>query len=219
MSIALSATQSLNGDDLIVIVAAYVFGCFASAYYWAKWRAGIDIRQQGSGNVGARNAGRLFGRAAFLIIFLCDITKGALAVSLATRLGVRPEVVVAVMVAVVVGHSWPVQLRFHGGKGVATSLGALLAFDMVLALILVLLFLPLWGLIRSFTLSGLLAFALLPLAVFLCGLGNIEVAASSFLAILILITHRRNIREEIAGLFLDRPLKESAMHRPKGRRS
>ena len=219
MSIPLSATQSVTGDELFVIVAAYVLGCFTFAYYWAKWRTGMDIRHQGSGNVGARNAGRLLGRSAFVITFLFDLTKGALAVSAATHFAVRPEVVVAVMVAVVVGHSWPVQLRFHGGKGVATSLGALLAFDVFLALILILLFLPLWALIRSFTLAGLLAFALLPLAVFLCGLGNIEVAASSFLAILILITHRRNIREEIAGLFPDRPLKESAMHRPKGRRS
>ena len=219
MSIPLSATQSVTGDELFVIVAAYVLGCFTSAYYWAKWRTGMDIRHQGSGNVGARNAGRLLGRSAFVVTFLFDLTKGALAVSAATHFAVRPEVVVAVMVAVVVGHSWPVQLRFHGGKGVATSLGALLAFDVLLALILILLFLPLWALIRNFTLAGLLAFALVPLAVFLCGLGNIEVAASSFLAILILITHRRNIREEIAGLFPDRPLKESAMHRPKGRGS
>ena len=219
MSIPLSPTHSVSGGELFVIVAAYVLGCFASAYYWAKWRAGLDIRNQGSGNVGARNAGRVLGRTAFVIIFLSDVTKGVLAVSIATHLALRPEVVVAVMVAVVVGHSWPLQLRFHGGKGVATSLGALLAFDLVLALILIVLFLPLWALIRSFTLAGLSAFALLPLAVFLCGLGNIEVAACSFLAILILITHRRNIREEIAGLFPDRQLKESPMHRPKGRRS
>jgi glycerol-3-phosphate acyltransferase PlsY len=219
MSIPFSATQSVSGEELFVIAAAYLLGCFTSAYYWAKWRAGIDIRQEGSGNVGARNAGRILGRTAFLITFLFDVTKGVLAVTVATHLGVRPEAVVAVMVAVVVGHSWPVQLRFHGGKGVAASLGALLAFDPFIALLLILLFLPLWALIRNFTLGGLVAFALLPLAAFACKLANVEIAATSFLAILVLITHRRNIREEFAGLFPDRQLKESATHRPKGRQS
>jgi glycerol-3-phosphate acyltransferase PlsY len=219
MSIPLSPTHSVTGEELSMIIAAYLLGCFTSGYYWAKWRAGLDIRNQGSGNVGARNVGRVLGRTGFIITLLSDVTKGVIAVSTATHLALRPEVIIAVMVAVVAGHSWPVQLRFRGGKGIATSIGAMLAFDALLAVILILLFLPLWAVVRSFTLAGLSAFALLPLAVFACGLGNNEVAATSFLALLILITHRRNIREEIAGFFVDRQLKESPMHRPKGRRS
>jgi acyl phosphate:glycerol-3-phosphate acyltransferase len=219
MSIPLSPTQSVTGEELFLIMAAYLLGCFTSGYYWVKWRAGVDIRHTGSRSVGARNAGRVLGRTAFVITLLFDLTKGMLAVSVAAHLGLRPEAIVAVMVAVVVGHSWPVQLGFRGGKGVATSLGALLAFDALIALVLIILFLPLWALIRSFTLAGLVAFALLPLAAFFCDLDNVEIAATSFLAILILITHRRNIREEFAGIFLDRQLKESAMHRHKGRGS
>ena len=112
------------------------------------------------------------------------------------------------MLAVVVGHNWPMQLRFHGGKGIATSLGALLAYDSFLLGILGALFLPLFALSRNFTLSGLLAFALSPLVAFLCGLENMEVVAMSLLAILVLVSHQRNIRQEFVRVFSIRPLKD-----------
>src|SRR6185503_17154289 len=117
-------------------------------------------------------------------------------VAVATYAGLGADAIVACILAVVAGHNWPAQLRFHGGKGVATSTGALLAFDPLATLVVLILFLPLWGFVRSFTLSGLLAFAITPLVLFLAGFENPSIAALSFLAILMLITHRRNIREE-----------------------
>ena len=217
MSIPLTPKASLTGEEFSLILLAYSLGCFTSGYYWTRWRAGLDIRQQGSGNVGARNVGRVLGRPSFVVVLLLDMLKGVLAISAATHFGLRPEAVVAVMVAVVAGHSWPIQLRFAGGKGIATSLGALLIYDPLVTGILTFVFLCLWPFIRNFTLTGLMAFALLPLAVCGCGLGNIEVAATSFLAVLVLITHRRNIREEFARIFPHRELKETAMHRRKDR--
>ena len=114
------------------------------------------------------------------------------------------------MLAVVVGHNWPMQLRFHGGKGIATSLGVLMAYDSFLLFVLVALLLPFFALTRSFTISGLLAFALSPLVVFLVGQDNMEVFATSMLAILALVSHRGNIRMEYARIFPARPLKNAS---------
>jgi acyl phosphate:glycerol-3-phosphate acyltransferase len=199
----------LTGKEITVILACYFLGCFAAGYYWVRWRAGLDIREHGSGSVGARNVGRILGPFGFVVTLLLDVTKGALAVAAAMHFGLRPEPMVAAMLAVVVGHAWPFQLRFQGGKGVATSLGALAAYDPFILLSVFIVFLPAFVLLRNFTLSGLLAFAISPLIVFLSGLGNVEVATISFLAILILITHRKNIREEMTRRLPDRREKSS----------
>lgn len=196
-----------TGKEFALIVASYALGCFASGYYWVRWRTGQDIRQLGSGTVGARNVGRVLGPWGFVITLLLDATKGAAAVGLGTYFGARPDALVAVVLAVVVGHNWPVQLGFRGGKGVAASLGAILAYDPLIALLLVMVFLPVLAVVRAFTLSGLLAFALAPLLVHYCGLGNVETAAVSFLAILVVISHHKNIREEIARLWAARAVK------------
>jgi len=206
------------GREITLIVFCYCLGCFTSGYYWVKWRTGIDIREHGSGAVGARNVGRLLGPISFLVVLLLDFTKGALAVWLAIKTNSDPQATVAAMAAVVAGHTWPIQLRFQGGKGVATSLGAILAFDPFLALLLVIVFLPCFAIVRNFTLGGLLAFVLTPLAAFFTGLGYVEVAAVSVLALIILIAHRRNIRQEIAGIWGGRSLKESPMHTDKSRK-
>ena len=206
----------ITGKDISVVLACYFLGCFTAGYYWMRLRTGLDIRSQGSGNVGARNVGRALGVPGFMVTFILDLLKGALAVRMALLFGLSGDAVIAAMVAVVVGHTWPAQLRFRGGKGISTSLGALLAYDTFIVFILLVMFLPVWALLRSFTLSGLVAFALSPLVVFLCGLGNPEVAAISFLGIIILLAHRKNIREEIARLLHGRSVKETPIRHDKG---
>src|SRR6266850_5250974 len=141
MSMSLPTTL-VTGKELTLILACYCLGCFTAGYYWVRWRTGHDIRQQGSGSAGARNVGRTLGPSGFIVTFLLDVGKGALAASLALHFGLSPSAVVAALVAVVVGHNWPMQLRFHGGKGIAVSLGALLAYDPFIVLCLVLVFLP-----------------------------------------------------------------------------
>jgi len=121
--------------------------------------------------------------------------------------------VIAAMLAVVIGHNWPMQLRFHGGKGIATSVGVLLAYNSFLIVLLLALFLPLLAVSRRFTMSGLLAFALSPLLVFLWGLDDMEVVATSLLGIVILFSHRKNIRQEFARIFPGHPVKETLSRR------
>jgi glycerol-3-phosphate acyltransferase PlsY len=208
MSMSLPPFPAVSGKELTTILVCYLLGCFTAGYYWVRWRTGADLRDHGSGNLGARNAGRVLGFSGFVATLLLDVAKGALAVGMALYCGLRPELVVAAMLAVVVGHNWPMQLRFQGGKGIATTFGVLLAYDSFLVAILLALFLPCFALLRNFTLAGLLAFALSPFVVFLCGLENMEVVATSLLAILILVSHRKNIRGEFARLFSP-PLKDA----------
>src|SRR5712692_2973148 len=199
----------VTGKEITTLAACYLLGCFTSGYYWVRWRTGQDIRERGSGNVGARNVGRMLGPASFVLTLLLDLGKGALAVGMALYFGLRPEMVIAAMLAVVMGHNWPMQLRFQGGKGIATSLGALLAYDSLLPVILVALLLPCLAVSRNFTVSGLLAFALSPLVAFLCGLETMEVVATSLLAILVLVSHQKNIRGEFARVFPGHPVKDA----------
>ena len=216
MNFHLAPSYTLSGREFSWIVASYFIGCFTAGYYWTRWRTGQDIRRLGSGSVGARNVGRALGAGGFTITFLLDLAKGAFAVAAAIWLALGPEAVVASMVAVVAGHNWPMQLRFHGGKGIAVSIGALLAYDPFIVLCLMVIFLPVIAVLRNFTLSGMTAFALGPLAVFLYGLDKVEVAAMSCLAILALLTHRKNIREEIARIAGHRAVKRSSVEMHKG---
>lgn len=116
-----------QGGDAVAALLAYVLGCANAAYYLVRWRTGQDLRVHGSGNAGARNAGRLLGARAFAWSFALDCAKGVAAVLLATALGAAPLTPALCAVLVVAGHVWPAQLGFRGGKGVATTVGALAA--------------------------------------------------------------------------------------------
>ena len=206
------SSSILSAKELLAVSAGYLLGCVASAYYWVRWRSGQDIRRQGSGTVGARNAGRLLGRAAFTVVFLFDLIKGAAAVWLARHFQLGEGVVIAVMLAVLAGHIWPVQLRFHGGKGLSTLAGTMLVFDwhLVLAVVVVIGVICLFS--RRITLNALLALAAAPALAFLLGRGGMEIAGVAALVGLVLWAHRGNLREEIAGVLAGRPLKEAGLH-------
>lgn len=183
-----------------ICFCAYLLGCFASGYYLVRARLGEDIRELGSGNVGARNVGRFLGKSGFLATLLCDFAKGGLAVWVARHITTDERIVTMAMVAVVAGHIWPVQLRFHGGKGMATSLGALLVFDPKLALLFCALFLGAFVLQWRTVLPGLFALICLPLGAMFLGQDRIEVVLITIMSGLVLFAHRRNIAEEISQM-------------------
>lgn len=190
----------MGGKDLIWVLAAYFLGCFTVGYYWVRWRTGEDIRDQGSGHVGARNVGRRLGPAGFVATLVLDSLKGGLAVGAAIHFNSDPEIVTAVLFAVILGHIWPVQLRFKGGKGVAVSLGAWLVYSPPTLLILAALTALLWLWTRHFTVAGMIAYAVTPLIVFLCGLGPLTAFAMSGTAVLVVLAHRKNLRAELTRM-------------------
>lgn len=183
---------------LLWLAASYALGCLTAAYYLTRWRLGRDIREMGSGNVGARNAARALGPAAFAAVFLWDAAKGWLAVAGALWLDLGPEMAVAALVAVSLGHTWPAQLGFRGGKGIAVSLGGIIALDLTATGLLVAIFLPSLALIRSFTLGGLTAFTAGPFAAWIFERPVTVVVGMLCTAVLVLYTHRQNIRDELA---------------------
>jgi glycerol-3-phosphate acyltransferase PlsY len=208
----------LSGQEWTWVAASYCVGCLTGGYYWVRWFTGRDIRQLGSGSVGARNVGRASGALGFLATLCWDALKGALVVGGALHFQLSPTAVLLSMLAVVAGHIWPVQLRFHGGKGIATSLGALAACNPFILACQLAVFLPAMVVLRSFTLSGLLAFAVAPLVMFLRAMDPIEITAASLLALLTLVAHRKNVRDEINALLpghARHPDKESPAHRRK----
>jgi acyl phosphate:glycerol-3-phosphate acyltransferase len=109
------------------IILAYLLGSIPTAYIAGRLTRGEDIRKLGGGNMGAANAARELGLKVGIIVLVVDIAKGAGAVLIAKALGVPQIWVFLAGFAAVVGHCWPVWLKFWGGKGAATSIGVFLA--------------------------------------------------------------------------------------------
>jgi len=184
-------------------LAAYVLGCFTTGYYLVRARTGQDLRELGSGSVGARNVGRVLGWPGFVLTVLGDFGKGALAVWAARHFAGDDRLVVVAVLGVVAGHVWPVQLHLRGGKGMATSLGALLIYEWQLALAFALAFAIAFAALRKTVLPGLFAMACLPLVSTYLGRGQIEAVALTALVALVLFAHRQNLMKELLTL-LDR---------------
>lgn len=187
------------GRVATVLLGGYLAGCLTTGFYLAKMRLGLDIRELGSGSVGARNAGRFMGAPGFLVTLLGDFIKGAIAVWAARLLFADQRLTGMAMLAVVLGHIWPVQLGFRGGKGVATSLGALAAYDFRLGLAFTALAI-LFSIFGRLTPAGLIAFAFLPLEAKLLHRVPFEITTVAILAGMILFAHRKNLIEEFSHL-------------------
>jgi glycerol-3-phosphate acyltransferase PlsY len=186
-------------------LVGYALGCFNTGYYLVRWKTGQDIRQIGSGSCGAKNVGRTIGRSGFLLTVAGDVLKGILAIALAEIcIGGELAKLVA-LIAVVVGHIWPIQLKFHGGKGVATTLGALLIADWKLCGLYLILFGLGYLATRKSVISGLAAFAMLPAVAYFFSPTSQQLAAISVLACIILTAHYRNVIQEINQLFARQP--------------
>jgi glycerol-3-phosphate acyltransferase PlsY len=179
---------------------AYLLGCFTAGYYLVRCCTGKDVREIGSGSVGAKNVNRMVGMGGFLLTLLFDFGKGALAVFAARHFTSDDSLIAMVMLAVVAGHIWPAQLRFRGGKGMATALGCLIVYDPHLVGAFAVMFLCLFVLMRKTVLPGLLALAGVPFAGKLFDHSSMEVVQLSILAALVLFAHRKNIFEEISEL-------------------
>jgi glycerol-3-phosphate acyltransferase PlsY len=141
-----------------------------------------------------------------VVTLLGDLAKGALVVWGARYLTADDGLAGVAMLAVVAGHVWPAQLGFRGGKGMATSLGALLIYDYHLTAAFVLLFVVAWCAVRKMVLPGLLAFGCLPLVSLYLGNEPAKAVGISILAGVILVAHRRNLIEELSRLIPHRNL-------------
>jgi glycerol-3-phosphate acyltransferase PlsY len=115
---------------IILIICAYLLGSVPASYLVAKTR-GVDLRRQGTNQVGGGNLWRTTSRKFGLIVGIYDFVKGMLMIWIAYLQGLDVSQQIVVGLATVVGHNWPVFLRFHGGRGIATSLGVVIIIPFI----------------------------------------------------------------------------------------
>jgi glycerol-3-phosphate acyltransferase PlsY len=198
--------QSANWPVAFACVAgAYFIGCFTTGYYLVRFRTGKDIRELGSGSAGARNVGRLLGKSGFFLTTLGDFIKGALAIWLVRKFSNDEFIAALAILAVVTGHLWPAQLKFHGGKGVTTSLAALLIFDYRIAFTFAALFAIAFVFARKTLLPAMFGFLCLPAACWYFTRDNPATAVITVLSAAILFAHRKNLAEELLTLKSESP--------------
>jgi len=177
---------------VIIALLGYFAGCLNAGYYFVRIVHGKDLRLLGSGTAGARNAGRQYGRWTFSLVFFTDFAKGATLTALA--LGSDLELAAVAAVAVVVGHIWPIQLGFQGGKGIASALGATLLLAPGL-LLWIGISTAIWMLLgQGLTRAGIAGFWLAALGAGLLQQPLPVITAAIFLALLLTISHRKNLR-------------------------
>jgi len=187
-------------SNLISIVMGYFLGCFQTAYIVAKKSKHIDIRDHGSGNSGTTNAIRVLGWKLGMLTFVGDILKAVLAVIIAWTLFDSQLAGLYAGAGVIIGHNWPFVLNFKGGKGIASTLGMLLAFDWRIGLVA-------WAvaslaiyLTKYVSLGSILLVTIMPIGVFILYPGGTqELIITSILAIVAIYRHKANIGRLIRG--------------------
>ena len=195
--------------ELLLIIFAYLIGSIPTALLVSKRFFGIDIRDYGSGNMGATNTFRVLGSRYGTMVMVIDILKGMAAVMLYNLLPFylhheleRTNLMLGLGLAAVAGHIFPVFAGFRGGKGVATLLGMVLAIQPVIAISCIGIFAVALYLTRYVSLSSILAAIALPICVLWIWNEN-EVLYRVFaliVAILVVLTHQKNIGRILRGV-------------------
>jgi glycerol-3-phosphate acyltransferase PlsY len=175
-----------------VIIAAYLIGSIPFALILAR-RWGADLRVVGSGNLGAANVMRASGVTAGLLVAILDMSKGAASVWMAARIGEGTPLPAAAGLAAIIGHIYPIWLRFRGGKGVATACGVFsiltpLAVPPALALFAIVVWLT-----KYISLGSVVASLALPPLAYAFGSPAAAVVAAAGAAAIIVFRHRSNV--------------------------
>lgn len=189
----------------LLVLAGYLLGSIPFGLIFAKVFAGKDVREHGSGNIGATNVSRVVGPLAGTLTLLLDTAKGATAVWLASRITDHAaSAMIFVGIAALVGHCFPVWLNFKGGKGVATALGIFIALCPLAALVAFLVFLLVVVFWRYVSLGSLSTAAAMPLLIyFLWAPGHapplVITLGTLFAAVLIFYKHDANLQRLLDG--------------------
>lgn len=195
--------------ETLLIILAYLIGSIPTALIISKKYFGIDIRDYGSGNMGATNTFRVLGAKFGVVVMTLDILKGIIAVGLfyflpfyLTNELYRTNFMIGLGLAAVIGHIFPIFAGFKGGKGVATLLGMVIAVQPVVAVVCVSVFVLVLFLTRYVSLSSILGAIMMPISV-LWIWNEKELMYRIFallVAFLVIITHQKNIGRLIKGV-------------------
>lgn len=187
---------------IVALAGSYLIGSIPTAYLMVKALKQTDVRTVGSGNVGASNVTRVAGKGAGAVVFALDLGKGLMAV-LVLAPWLTPDVSPAVRLGcgclAVLGHVFPLFLRFRGGKGVATTIGVLLGTMPAVAGVFLLVWTVCALIWRYVSVASLAASATLPIAQILTQRALPEVLMGAGLAMLIIVKHRQNVERLVHG--------------------
>ena len=185
-------------STILIVLLAYGLGSIPFGLLLTKTAGLGDIRAIGSGNIGATNVLRTGRKGLAAATLLLDALKGAAAVLLARMYMDDPDIALLAGLAAVLGHLFPIWLRFKGGKGVATGLGVLLAASWPIGLAACAVWLIVAATARLSSLAALAAFAAAPcIALFLGEFGVVKLSFT--IAVLVFVRHQANIRRLFAG--------------------
>ena len=187
---------------IVVSLLSYAVGSIMSSVIISRRLAGFDVRERGSKNAGSTNVLRTAGKKAALITLACDILKGVIAILIAIIAAKITDIENAALLkhiaalSVILGHTFPIFFEFRGGKGVATSLGAILMLDWKIGLIALTFALVIMVLTKMVSLGSISAAILYPILVlFMLEDKNLGTIIVSFLiAGLVIFNHRSNIK-------------------------
>jgi glycerol-3-phosphate acyltransferase PlsY len=200
----------ININSISILIVAYLCGSIPTAVWIGKAFYGVDVREYGSGNAGATNTFRVLGKKAGIPVMLIDILKGFTATSLVVFIGVSTtggnhlqiNYKLALGIAAVMGHLFPVFAGFRGGKGIATLFGMVLAVNTEAALLCVIAFIIVLLITRYVSLSSITGgFAYLIGVTFYFNedTNNLVVIFGMCICLLILVTHQKNIERLLKG--------------------
>jgi len=192
---------------VIALIVSYLIGSVPTAYVFGKLYKGIDIREHGSGNVGATNAIRVLGKVPGFTVLLIDICKGVLPLTLVGNIFSLETAFSRVMLglAVVAGHNWTIFLNFKGGKGIATSLGVLIGLALQFPELRVVLYICLLSWLIAFlacgyvSLASILAATLMPVVMVVTGQPFEIVLLGVIFCIFVVVRHQPNIKRLLSG--------------------
>ena len=194
------------------LISSYLIGSIPNAYIFGRLLKGIDIRNSGSGNVGATNALRVLGKGPGITVLFLDILKGFLVVFflggfLSPKIAFLSSETLLLFLGLscICGHNWTLFLNFKGGKGIATTLGVLLGLAFKIAglkLILALLLITWFAVFistRIVSLASIAAGIALPIYLFLFKQSGILLVASTILSLFIILRHKSNLQRLVKG--------------------
>mgnify|MGYP001224528566 FL=1 len=187
-------------QEISLICFSYLLGCLSTGYYLTLFRTGKDIRTLGSKSTTSSNVYRVLGTKGFLFTLAIDFAKGALVVATAVFLQMESWTTILSMIGVILGQTFPINLRFRGGKGLGTAGGALLIFNYWMFITMCALALILYVITKRLTHSSLAIIAISPVLAVALGHSTLNVTGFTFIALIILVAHRDNIRHIIKNL-------------------
>ena len=184
--------------EYLIPLISYLLGSIPFGYLLIKYQEGQDIRSTGSGNIGATNVFRT-SRTTGILTFALDAGKGYLAVVIATLMDASLEWKAAAGAFAIIGHTFTVWLRFKGGKGVATWIGAFLALSPLALLTAMGFFVLVVGLTRYMSAGSIAAAAIFPLFAYFYREPISVIVTAGFSAVLIIVRHYQNIQRLLSG--------------------